>query len=101
MAALLNVMVLFLHSFRTNKKYIRAFQSVLSVLENLSPVVSLFCRLYIVNWPNIKGLLEGYLFFLQDEVFPYPEVGNEELEEIKQLVAPVERFFREEGLMDN
>ncbi|KAM8756223.1 complex I assembly factor ACAD9, mitochondrial [Acanthopagrus latus] len=30
------------------------------------------------------------------EVFPYPEIGNEEVEEIKQLVAPVERFFSEE-----
>ncbi|KAG8007358.1 Acyl-CoA dehydrogenase family member 9 [Nibea albiflora] len=31
------------------------------------------------------------------EVFPYPEIGNEEVEEINQLVAPVERFFNEEG----
>ncbi|XP_069559316.1 complex I assembly factor ACAD9, mitochondrial isoform X2 [Brachyistius frenatus] len=31
------------------------------------------------------------------EVFPYPEIGKEELDEIKQLVAPVERFFNEEG----
>uniref|UniRef100_A0A665WIA0 Acyl-CoA dehydrogenase family, member 9 n=1 Tax=Echeneis naucrates TaxID=173247 RepID=A0A665WIA0_ECHNA len=30
------------------------------------------------------------------EVFPYPEIGNEELEEINQLVAPVEKFFNEE-----
>ncbi|XP_030276922.1 complex I assembly factor ACAD9, mitochondrial [Sparus aurata] len=30
------------------------------------------------------------------EVFPYPEIGNEEVEEINQLVAPVERFFTEE-----
>lgn len=30
------------------------------------------------------------------EVFPYPEVGNEEAEEIQQLVAPVEKFFAEE-----
>lgn len=30
------------------------------------------------------------------EVFPYPEVGNEEVEEINQLVAPVEKFFNEE-----
>lgn len=37
------------------------------------------------------------MFPLQDEVFPYPQIGNEELEEIKQLVAPVERFFSEEG----
>lgn len=47
----------------------------------------------------MKDLLEGYLFFLQDEVFPYPEIGNEELEEMKQFVAPVDRFFSEEGLM--
>ncbi|XP_010210141.1 PREDICTED: acyl-CoA dehydrogenase family member 9, mitochondrial [Tinamus guttatus] len=31
-----------------------------------------------------------------EEVFPYPEVKNEELEEIKQLVQPIEKFFREE-----
>lgn len=37
------------------------------------------------------------LFLLQAEVFPYPEIGNEELEEINQLVAPVEKFFHEEG----
>uniref|UniRef100_A0A3Q3J253 Acyl-CoA dehydrogenase/oxidase N-terminal domain-containing protein n=1 Tax=Monopterus albus TaxID=43700 RepID=A0A3Q3J253_MONAL len=30
------------------------------------------------------------------EVFPYPEIGNEELQELKQLVAPVEKFFSEE-----
>ncbi|XP_059185279.1 complex I assembly factor ACAD9, mitochondrial [Centropristis striata] len=30
------------------------------------------------------------------EVFPYPEIGNEELEELNQLVAPVEKFFNEE-----
>ncbi|TNM88318.1 hypothetical protein fugu_004572 [Takifugu bimaculatus] len=36
------------------------------------------------------------MFPLQDEVFPYPQIGNEELEEIKQLVVPVERFFSEE-----
>ncbi|XP_030633482.1 complex I assembly factor ACAD9, mitochondrial [Chanos chanos] len=29
------------------------------------------------------------------EVFPYPEISNEELEEIKQLVSPVEKFFDE------
>lgn len=37
------------------------------------------------------------MFVLQAEVFPYPEIGNEEVEEINQLVAPVERFFTEEG----
>ncbi|CAN9512179.1 unnamed protein product [Ophioblennius macclurei] len=32
----------------------------------------------------------------QNEVFPYPEIGNEEFEEIQQFVAPVEKFFSEE-----
>ncbi|XP_072239033.1 complex I assembly factor ACAD9, mitochondrial [Leuresthes tenuis] len=32
----------------------------------------------------------------KSEVFPYPEIGNEELEEIKQFVEPVEKFFSEE-----
>ncbi|NXX42778.1 ACAD9 dehydrogenase, partial [Tricholaema leucomelas] len=31
-----------------------------------------------------------------EEVFPYPEITNEELEEIKQFVGPVEKFFNEE-----
>ncbi|XP_068598456.1 complex I assembly factor ACAD9, mitochondrial [Brachionichthys hirsutus] len=31
----------------------------------------------------------------KEEVFPYPEIGNEELEELNQFVAPVERFFNE------
>ncbi|XP_028303438.1 complex I assembly factor ACAD9, mitochondrial [Gouania willdenowi] len=30
------------------------------------------------------------------EVFPYPEITHEELDEIKQLVAPVEKYFNEE-----
>ncbi|XP_048462675.1 complex I assembly factor ACAD9, mitochondrial [Rhincodon typus] len=35
----------------------------------------------------------------QKEVFPYPEISNEELEEINQLVAPVEKFFSEDGML--
>uniref|UniRef100_A0A8C0AM81 Complex I assembly factor ACAD9, mitochondrial n=1 Tax=Buteo japonicus TaxID=224669 RepID=A0A8C0AM81_9AVES len=31
-----------------------------------------------------------------EEVFPYPEISNEELEEINQFVGPVEKFFSEE-----
>ncbi|KAF1657014.1 Acyl-CoA dehydrogenase family member 9, mitochondrial, partial [Eudyptes chrysocome] len=31
-----------------------------------------------------------------EEVFPYPEISNEELEEINQFVGPVEKFFNEE-----
>ncbi|XP_053324580.1 complex I assembly factor ACAD9, mitochondrial [Spea bombifrons] len=32
----------------------------------------------------------------KEEVFPYPEVTKDELEEINQFVAPVEKFFNEE-----
>lgn len=42
-------------------------------------------------------LKELLCFFLQSEVFPYPEIRNEELEEIRQFVTPVEKFFNEEG----
>ncbi|XP_060095830.1 complex I assembly factor ACAD9, mitochondrial-like [Heteronotia binoei] len=34
--------------------------------------------------------------FRKEEVFPYPEISNEELEEINQFVGPVEKFFTEE-----
>ncbi|KAK1799638.1 hypothetical protein P4O66_006179 [Electrophorus voltai] len=32
----------------------------------------------------------------KNEVFPYPEISHEELEEINQFVPPVEKFFRED-----
>ncbi|KAM6060334.1 complex I assembly factor ACAD9, mitochondrial isoform 2-T2 [Theristicus caerulescens] len=32
----------------------------------------------------------------KEEVFPYPEISNEEVEEINQFVGPVEKFFNEE-----
>ncbi|KAK2534433.1 complex I assembly factor ACAD9, mitochondrial isoform X1 [Columba livia] len=32
----------------------------------------------------------------KEEVFPYPEISNEELEEINQFVGPIEKFFSEE-----
>lgn len=32
----------------------------------------------------------------KEEVFPFPEISNEELQELKQLVAPVEKYFNEE-----
>lgn len=38
---------------------------------------------------------------MQAEVFPYPEIENEELEEINQLVAPVEKFFNEDGIYNS
>uniref|UniRef100_A0A8C5X386 Complex I assembly factor ACAD9, mitochondrial n=1 Tax=Malurus cyaneus samueli TaxID=2593467 RepID=A0A8C5X386_9PASS len=36
------------------------------------------------------------LFLRLEEVFPYPEISNEELAEINQFVGPVEKFFNEE-----
>uniref|UniRef100_A0A8C3T1I2 Complex I assembly factor ACAD9, mitochondrial n=1 Tax=Chelydra serpentina TaxID=8475 RepID=A0A8C3T1I2_CHESE len=36
---------------------------------------------------------QNFLFF---RFFPYPEISNEELEEINQFVGPVEKFFSEE-----
>uniref|UniRef100_A0A6Q2Y5A6 Complex I assembly factor ACAD9, mitochondrial n=1 Tax=Esox lucius TaxID=8010 RepID=A0A6Q2Y5A6_ESOLU len=44
------------------------------------------------------GLLVPYfiLFCFQAECFPYPEISNEELEEINSFVAPVEKFFAED-----
>ncbi|XP_054831337.1 complex I assembly factor ACAD9, mitochondrial isoform X1 [Eublepharis macularius] len=41
-----------------------------------------------------KELFRGT--FRKEEVFPYPEISNEELEEINQFVGPVEKFFNEE-----
>uniref|UniRef100_A0A8C8SJL1 Complex I assembly factor ACAD9, mitochondrial n=1 Tax=Pelusios castaneus TaxID=367368 RepID=A0A8C8SJL1_9SAUR len=32
----------------------------------------------------------------REEVFPYPEISKDELEEINQFVGPVEKFFNEE-----
>uniref|UniRef100_A0A8C5X3C5 Complex I assembly factor ACAD9, mitochondrial n=1 Tax=Malurus cyaneus samueli TaxID=2593467 RepID=A0A8C5X3C5_9PASS len=48
------------------------------------------------------GCIQIHLgFFLSnvsttEEVFPYPEISNEELAEINQFVGPVEKFFNEE-----
>ncbi|XP_068172432.1 complex I assembly factor ACAD9, mitochondrial [Antennarius striatus] len=46
------------------------------------------------NLAYAKDLFLGQLN--KAEVFPYPEIGNEELEVLNQLVAPVEKFFNEE-----
>ncbi|XP_072203549.1 complex I assembly factor ACAD9, mitochondrial [Excalfactoria chinensis] len=32
----------------------------------------------------------------KEEVFPFPEISNEELQEVNQFVGPVEKFFAEE-----
>uniref|UniRef100_A0A8C4PZ77 Complex I assembly factor ACAD9, mitochondrial n=2 Tax=Eptatretus burgeri TaxID=7764 RepID=A0A8C4PZ77_EPTBU len=41
-----------------------------------------------------KDLFQGELN--KEEVFPFPEISNDELDELNQLVAPVEKFFNEE-----
>ncbi|XP_029287756.1 complex I assembly factor ACAD9, mitochondrial [Cottoperca gobio] len=46
------------------------------------------------NFAYAKDLFLGQVN--KEEVFPYPEIGNEEVEELNQLVAPVEKFFNEE-----
>uniref|UniRef100_A0A8C5QPV0 Acyl-CoA dehydrogenase family member 9 n=1 Tax=Leptobrachium leishanense TaxID=445787 RepID=A0A8C5QPV0_9ANUR len=46
------------------------------------------------NQSYAKGLFLGTIN--KKEVFPYPEISKDELEEISQLVAPVEKFFEEE-----
>uniref|UniRef100_A0A8C8SM10 Complex I assembly factor ACAD9, mitochondrial n=1 Tax=Pelusios castaneus TaxID=367368 RepID=A0A8C8SM10_9SAUR len=58
------------------------------------------------NCHTHAGLFEGqgyeaatpsiYLDRHIEEVFPYPEISKDELEEINQFVGPVEKFFNEE-----
>ncbi|XP_049586597.1 complex I assembly factor ACAD9, mitochondrial [Syngnathus scovelli] len=51
-------------------------------------------KTYTRNLAYAKDLFLGQVN--QAEVFPFPEIGLEELEEINQLVDPVEKFFNEE-----
>ncbi|XP_019360162.1 PREDICTED: acyl-CoA dehydrogenase family member 9, mitochondrial [Gavialis gangeticus] len=47
--------------------------------------------------PRRRGARDFFLGTpLKEGAFPYPEITNEELKEIKQFVGPVEKFFREE-----
>ncbi|KAJ8385300.1 hypothetical protein AAFF_G00190160 [Aldrovandia affinis] len=52
------------------------------------------------NWTYTRKLAYAKDLFLgkvnKEEAFPYPEVSNEELEEINQFVSPVEKFFNED-----
>uniref|UniRef100_A0A669B131 Acyl-CoA dehydrogenase family, member 9 n=1 Tax=Oreochromis niloticus TaxID=8128 RepID=A0A669B131_ORENI len=51
----------------------------------------------VVSSANFRSLTAEFLEVQSlAEVFPYPEIGNDELEEIKQLVAPVEKFFSDD-----
>ncbi|CAH2313264.1 acyl- dehydrogenase family member 9, mitochondrial [Pelobates cultripes] len=47
-----------------------------------------------LNLNYAKGLFLGSIN--KSQVFPYPEISKDELQEINQFVAPVEKFFNEE-----
>lgn len=53
-----------------------------------------FFRTQSRNLAYAKDLFLGQIN--KNEVFPYPEISNDEVEEVNQLVAPVEKFFSEE-----
>lgn len=49
----------------------------------------------------VEGCPQLHLYCVhhfQKEVFPFPEVSQDELKEINQFVGPVEKFFTEEGM---
>ncbi|XP_070594662.1 complex I assembly factor ACAD9, mitochondrial [Erythrolamprus reginae] len=54
-------------------------------------------RLFRTGCPRPAFVKELFLGnFQENKVFPYPEISNEELQEINDFVAPVEKFFQEE-----
>uniref|UniRef100_A0AAX7VM95 Complex I assembly factor ACAD9, mitochondrial n=1 Tax=Astatotilapia calliptera TaxID=8154 RepID=A0AAX7VM95_ASTCA len=55
-----------------------------------------FTKQRALDMHNPVTISKKACFVLQAEVFPYPEIGNDEVEEIKQLVAPVEKFFSDD-----
>uniref|UniRef100_A0AAX7SS31 Complex I assembly factor ACAD9, mitochondrial n=1 Tax=Astatotilapia calliptera TaxID=8154 RepID=A0AAX7SS31_ASTCA len=55
-----------------------------------------FSVTFLLPMHNPVTISKKACFVLQAEVFPYPEIGNDEVEEIKQLVAPVEKFFSDD-----
>uniref|UniRef100_A0A8C7C2S8 Acyl-CoA dehydrogenase family, member 9 n=1 Tax=Oncorhynchus kisutch TaxID=8019 RepID=A0A8C7C2S8_ONCKI len=65
----------------------------------LEPPIAIFPLLSAVTSRQRQAIFlsDSYcVSLLQAECFPYPEIGNEELEEINSFVAPVEKFFTEE-----
>uniref|UniRef100_A0A8D3D5E6 Complex I assembly factor ACAD9, mitochondrial n=1 Tax=Scophthalmus maximus TaxID=52904 RepID=A0A8D3D5E6_SCOMX len=50
----------------------------------------------LIKSMNLNMSIICHLLNMKAEVFPFPEIGNEELEELNQFVAPVEKFFSEE-----
>ncbi|KPP72377.1 acyl-CoA dehydrogenase family member 9, mitochondrial-like [Scleropages formosus] len=56
-----------------------------------------FRRLFRTQTPSLAFAKDLFLGKVNKaEVFPYPEISREELEEINQFVAPVEKFFSED-----
>ncbi|XP_062320393.1 complex I assembly factor ACAD9, mitochondrial [Osmerus eperlanus] len=62
--------------------------------------ITLWLRPHRTFKTNARNLAYAKDLFLgkvnKEEVFPYPEIGNEELEEMNMFVAPVEKFFNEQ-----
>uniref|UniRef100_A0A8C6YFQ6 Complex I assembly factor ACAD9, mitochondrial n=1 Tax=Naja naja TaxID=35670 RepID=A0A8C6YFQ6_NAJNA len=53
-------------------------------------------KLLIICIDPVSKIFQRHRVHLHKEVFPYPEISNEELQEINDFVAPVEKFFQEE-----
>ncbi|XP_036386982.1 complex I assembly factor ACAD9, mitochondrial [Megalops cyprinoides] len=82
-------------------KYVRLGRRLLSprVTQSGNEVTSYlqserFFRTHTRKLAYAKDLFLGKVN--KEEVFPYPEVSSEELEEINQFVSPVEKFFSED-----
>ncbi|KAG9353345.1 hypothetical protein JZ751_017922 [Albula glossodonta] len=90
----LNRLFLFSKSVRCCRRALtpRFIQSVNETTPRLQS--ERFFRTHTRNLAYAKDLFLGKVN--KEEVFPYPEVSNEELDEIKQFVSPVERFFSED-----
>nr|XP_023693268.1 acyl-CoA dehydrogenase family member 9, mitochondrial [Paramormyrops kingsleyae] len=87
----LNRLVVFSKSVRCKNlltPLIGQFRSVTTIQSQRS------FRTYARNLVYAKDLFLGKVN--KAEVFPYPEIDKEELEEIKQFVGPVEKFFNED-----
>ena len=39
--------------------------------------------------------------WLQEDVFPYPEISLEKYNDITQMCEPIEKFFKEDGTYDH
>ena len=52
----------------------------------------------IIWSPICSPILESFLYFAQEKVFPFPEPLNEEqMATLNMLVEPVEKFFEDKG----